>query len=110
MVVFQNKGGSIYVSSKTTLQGNDVYQRSLTFPNGGQRTWLDDSVSLTKGRLRKFYVYIAGNLNFQGQNTNVRLQIWRPNNNGMNTYRLVWEQRLFVLASYPTGYMYTVKL
>lgn len=106
----QTLGGTASLSSNPNLVGNDVYQRSEIFPIDGQRTWLDDSFSLPTGTLTRFYIFIAGDSDFQGRSTNIRLQIWRPFNIGTNTFQLVWEQRISVVAPYPTGYLYTFTL
>lgn len=90
------------------IYGNDVTYRSHYLPSGGQKFWMDFETALPAGTLKKYSLYVH-NLTSAELETNVVLQIWRPNNPPF-TFSLIWEQLVTVALNHPSGALYTVSV
>ena len=100
-------GTSFYINSNSRAEGADVILRTDSFTIGGQRTWLNYNISLTKGTLTKYYLYVVNQAGLAPV-ANIRLQIWRPTELTTYSFTLAWDLRVTVSLTYTRGALYTV--
>jgi len=90
------------------LYGNNVTLRSADIKASAQNSWIDYESPLPAGVLVRFYIYIHSiSPTIDAQSLRLRLQIWRERDPNINSFQLVWQQR--VLINYTsTGALYSV--
>jgi len=103
-------GGSLLVTTSSSLYGNDVIPRNKTETTGLLRTWIDPDNRLIRGILSRYFLYANPASDYgpvdQYSPTTTRIQIWRPTDSDFY-YTLVWERRVQLNTTFR-GAMYTV--
>ena len=99
-------GGSYFSDSRNNFYGNNITLRAAYLPTGAKKAWFDYEIELPEGTLTTYYVYVH-NISQAGF-ANLKLQIWRPTNEALRIYTLVWEKTVEVDLSSPVGILYRV--
>lgn len=103
-------GGRIIFSEpgEGELYGNDVELRPANLPTSANRSWIDVDNPLPAGFIERFYIYVHNVTYLDPQSRRIRLQVWRPVDVTLKTYRLTWLQLIEVSANYTIGALYSV--
>ncbi|CAH1780379.1 unnamed protein product [Owenia fusiformis] len=76
--------------------GNNITNRKTFLESGGRKAWVDFETDLPQGIVTCFAVYLEPGVN---EDTEVRLQIWRPIPPSRTKYLLVWEKEVTFLKN-----------
>ena len=89
----------LLLSSEANLFGNDVTFRGEYLQSGAMKTYIVGDTPLHEGLLGGFIIFIH---KYEAV-TDHRLQIWRPQNDSVGIFLLVWEIPVAISRVQPYG-------
>ena len=80
------------MQGQVELYGNDVRLRDDFVKESAKRSWIVIDNPLSGGVIERFYIYVHNVTALDPQSQRIQLQVWRPVNITLKTFRVVWSQ------------------